>query len=1490
MNRTRRAKHSTRNPRGIVATACAEALESRQLLTALTIAQENALPGTPQSVWDISGGGAGDTSIQGFATDISVNQGQTVNFKIDDKNVAPYHLDIYRMGYYGGLGARKVATITNAQTLDVAQPAPLSDPNTGLVDAGNWSVTASWQVPADATSGIYFAKVIRDDTGGASHIVFVVRNDAGHSDLLFQTSDTTWQAYNNYGGNSLYTGNSVVAPGRAVKVSYNRPFNTRALPAGAGNSSWVFYTEYPMVRFLERNGYDVSYFTGLDSDRNGALIKNHKTFMSVGHDEYWSAGQRTAVEQARDAGVNLAFFSGNESYWKTRWETSIDGSGQAYRTLVTYKESKAQAKIDPAPVWTGAWRDPIVSPPYDGGRPENALSGTAYTVDRGADNVGTPITVSSDYSSLRFWRNTSVATLDPGQTATLGDSVLGYEWDEDLDNGFRPAGLFDLSTTTQNVTQKLQNNTGATAPGVATHALTYYRAASGAHVFSAGTVQWAWGLDAAHDGRATAPDVNLQQATVNVLADLGAQPATLQSGLLAATASTDTTGPTSAISTPAAGATVHTGGIVQVTGTASDTGGGAVAAVEVSTDGGLTWHRATGRNAWTYAWTPSTAGTTVLLSRAVDDSGNIQSTTASRSVKVIGPISFWGNNTTPATPAQNDSGAVELGMKFTSDVAGYITSIRFYKGTGNTGTHVGHLWTATGTLLGSATFANETATGWQQVDFPSPIAINPGTTYVISYFAPAGHYAISGGYFNTTGVDSGTLHAPSSGASGGNGVYVYGSSGGFPTNSFNATNYWVDPVFDVAPIDTLPPTVSVVSPANGSTGAATNAPVTVTFSESMDASTISTSTIQLTGPGGVLVPASVTYNVATHVATLMPTSPLSDAALYTLRVHGGTTAPTVRDDAGNAMATDFTASFTTAAALGAGPFSLWDDTAVPLVPAQNDSSAVELGVKFRSDAAGFITGLRFYKGTGNTGTHVGHLWSSSGQLLASGTFGNETATGWQTLTFTSPVAIDANTTYVASYYAPAGHYAISGSFFNAGLDSGPLHVPSSSASGGNGVYAYGTGGGFPTNSFNATNYWVDVVFNTSVTDNTAPTVVAKSPAAGATGIPTPGNVTATFSERVQASSISFVLTGPGGAVVPATVTYDDASRTVTLDPTADLTGLTTYTATFSGVKDLAGNLLAAPVTWSFTTGIVTHTWTQTSAADFTAGTQGGTVVGTGGDVRLQAATTFNDDFTGTALGSGWASTSWAPFGGGPTSVTVSGGILSVGGAGVFSTASATGATVEGRVSFGAAPFQHFGLATDFTDAPGNYWAVFSTGGTTNTLFARVNVNGATQEVNLGALPAGFHVYDVVPVSGGFQFLVDGALQTTINAVIPASAPLKIGMSAFNGASPMTVDYARLSSYPATGTFTSSVFDAGAVANWLTASWNSTLPAGTSLVVETRSGSTATPDGSWSAWTAVSTSGGSISSPASRYFQYRVRLSTTDPTQTPVFLDFTLTWS
>ena len=501
------------------------------------IVVENCQPGNPASEWDVSG--VGDPSIQGFATNISVNRGGTIGFKVDT-DASNYRLDIYRLGYYGGLGARKVATVLPSASLPQNQPNCLSDATTGLIDCGNWALSGSWAVPANAISGIYVAKVVRTDTNGASHIVFIVRNDSSSADILFQTADTTWQAYNTYGGNSLYTG---LPAGRAYKVSYNRPFTTR----GADNGQdWLFNAEYPMVRWLEANGYHVSYTSGVDSERAGARILNHRMFMSNGHDEYWSAGQRANIEAARNAGVHLAFFSGNEVFWKTRWENSIDGSGTPHRTLVSYKETHANAKIDPTATWTGTWRDPRFSPPADGGRPENALTGQIFTVNDGPGGT-TSIVVPEVYGKMRLWRNTSVSSLAPGASATLPFGTLGYEWDEDLDNGFRPAGLVRLSSTTVNGVSYLQDYGSTYASGNATHTLTLYKAPSGALVFGAGTVQWAWGLDANHDRAGTPADARMRQATVNLFADMGVQPETLQPGLVAAFPSTDSQAPTSTI-------------------------------------------------------------------------------------------------------------------------------------------------------------------------------------------------------------------------------------------------------------------------------------------------------------------------------------------------------------------------------------------------------------------------------------------------------------------------------------------------------------------------------------------------------------------------------------------------------------------------------------------------------------------------------------------------------------------------------------------------------------------------------------------------------------------------------------------------------------------------------------------------------------------------------------------------------------------------------
>ena len=344
-----------------------------------------------------------------------------------------------------------------------------------------------------ATSGLYFAKLVREDAGPpeqASHVFFVVRDDDGHSDLLFQTSDTTWQAYNTYGGNSLYTGSPA---GRAYKVSYNRPINTRTLEP----QSFVFNAEAPdgAVSRAERVRRQLL----LRRRHRSHRIRNPR---SQGLPVGWprrvlvGASSATNVEAARDAGVHLAFFSGNEVFWKTRWENSIDGSGTPRRTLVCYKETHADAKIDPTGTWTGTWRDPRFSPPSDGGRPENALTGTIFAVN-GYESRS--IVVPQPEGRSRFWRNTAAAALAlPTDTLTLPVGTLGYEWDASPDNGFRPAGLMHLSSATYTVPAELKDFGDLYGTGTVTHNLTLYRRGS-ALVFGAGTVQWSWGLDANHD-------------------------------------------------------------------------------------------------------------------------------------------------------------------------------------------------------------------------------------------------------------------------------------------------------------------------------------------------------------------------------------------------------------------------------------------------------------------------------------------------------------------------------------------------------------------------------------------------------------------------------------------------------------------------------------------------------------------------------------------------------------------------------------------------------------------------------------------------------------------------------------------------------------------------------------------------------------------------------------------------------------------------------
>ena len=442
---------------------------------------ENARPG--QSDWVLTN--PADHEIEGYASATSIQRGEPLRLYIHsiDPRVT---VDIYRMGWYGGAGARLVR---GGITLPgIRQPMPTPDPVTGLIEC-NWQVSYTLTTEShernDWLSGVYLAKLTGSPSGKQSYIIFVVREDDRPSDLLFQSSVTTFQAYNNWGGKSTYPSNSRDEQW-ARQVSFNRPYARSQHPqGGSGIGAGEFLTamsihptralstagwEYNMVRWLERNGYDVTYSTDIDTHTQPEFWKGHKAWLSVGHDEYWSADMRRHVEAARDHGVGLGFFSANTCYWQIRLEPS-PLTGEPNRTMVSYKEVALQEDplaLDGDPsndqLITAQWRE---SPVH---RPEYALLGVMY----GTVPIDGDILITHPAHPLFDGVDLPPDHRLPG--------LLGYEIDQAFPDG--PAGLTVLAHSPY-------PRDGHVIYGD----MTLYQAPSGASVFAAGTIQWSWGLD-----------------------------------------------------------------------------------------------------------------------------------------------------------------------------------------------------------------------------------------------------------------------------------------------------------------------------------------------------------------------------------------------------------------------------------------------------------------------------------------------------------------------------------------------------------------------------------------------------------------------------------------------------------------------------------------------------------------------------------------------------------------------------------------------------------------------------------------------------------------------------------------------------------------------------------------------------------------------------------------------------------------------------------
>ncbi len=1566
------------------------------------IADENALPGNPPAEWAISG--AGDEGIQGFATDISVDQGETIEFKIDTES-DDYRIDIYRLGYYAGLGARLVAMVQPSATLPQGQPECIFDNNENarLLDCGNWAVSAAWPVPANATSGIYLARLVREDppfVGDASHIIFVVRDDDGASDILFQTPDTTWQAYNLYsegdlcGGYSLYAG----PDGKANKLSYNRPFTTR----GCVIEDFVFNADYPMVRWLERNGYDVSYSTCIDSDRRGEEILEHQVFVSVGHDEYWSRAQRDAVAAARDAGVHLAFFSGNEVYWKIRWEDSVDGSDTPHRTMVCYKEgtlgeNQCGGQCDPSPdTWTGLWRDGCdFSPPEDGCQPENELSGQISWVGSTA-----AITVPAIYGSLPFWRNTDIATLTPGQTATLGTDTLGYEWDP-----HQPA--YDASAPL------MQLWLSSTTVGGQTHHLSLYQALSGALVFGAGTVQWSWGLDSVHDRGSAAPDVRMQQATVNLLADMGVQPGTLQVDLVPCSPPGPDEDPPSVIAhSPAIDATG-----VPVSTLVTATFNENVAPLTIS----FTLRDSTADLvSVTLAYSSLTRTATLTPVDALEYNEVYTATvsgaedTSANAMAAEVEWSFTTGSPPPPPPDEGPGGPILVVADAINPFGRYFAEILRAEGF--------NYFTVTDISLVTPAVLDE-----YEVVILAEMLLSGGEVTMLTDWVTAGGKLIA---MRPDPQLAGLLGVTPGGGTIAEG-YVLVSTAAPPGQGIVGETIQYHSAADLY---ALAGASSLATLYSNATTPTVNPAVT----------------LRSVGPMGGMA-AAFAYDLARSVVYTRQGNPAwsgterdgvspirSDDQFFPDWINLDKVAIPQADEQQRLLANLilhmaghpwprfwYLPSFHKAAVImtgdqhgccgaTAGRFQIYLDQSPPgcslddwecvrassyIYPGGGMTNAeglawhnlgFELGIHCDTGCAdwtepqlnAFFTGqlatfAAQFPSLPVQNTERGHCvtWSTwAGQPKAKLQHGIRLDTnyyywppGWvqnRPGMFTGsgmPMRFaDLDGTMIDVYQAVTQMTDESGQSYPFTIDSlldqaiGPegyygafcanMHTDSSPHGGSDAIVASAQARGVPVVSGRQMLVWLDgrnastysgldwtgstLSFTVSVgvgatnlrgmvpASGGAGTLASLTRGGGGVAFSTetikgieyaifdadPGDYVAIYAPDLAPPAISNLAAIPdndGTAEVtwttdepadslveygtdPGALVLSASSATLVTSHSVSLSGLLAdtsyyYRVTSADANDNSSTSPAPRATASFTMpGLACAE--DLVAQEFAGGSTGSaTYVSETDDGEVILAPTEGSEFFGVAMPAGWETVPWAGGGG----AVVAGGSVAVDGARINTAALyGPGRSVEFVATFGAANNQHAGFAVDFNAPP---WAMFSTMGSTDTLFARTSAGG---DISLGVGYVGApHRYRVDWGAGSITFFIDGTLVSTHGVAMGASMR-PIASDFIVGGAAISLNWMRMTPYAASGSFTSRVFDAGTTVDWGAATWAWNDGGTGHIDMFTRTGNTPSPDGSWSPFLLVPTSGSDVGA-TSQYLQYRADLSTTDTAQTPALEDVTV---
>jgi PKD repeat protein len=691
----------------------------------IPVVQENNCSGTGSDGWRLV---EYDPDVAGFTTKTSFNLGESVPIKLGRQSTgdaSSVRLDVYRMGYYGNTGGRLIsaASSTSVSVNNLFSNCGSTNATTGLKSCAGWATSFTIPGATLPASGVYTV-MLTTPSGLQNTITFTVRDDSRNptSEILFVVPRASYEAYNDWGGKSLYFDTAggektIAGTPRAVKVSFSRPMNDPRI----GNR--FVGVDFYMVQWLEKQGYDVSYTDDISISQNPAQLLGHDIDMVSGHSEYWSLEQMNGFLAARNAGVNIASFSGNTAYWKVRYEDN----GQ---TLVCYKTVEGSGSVGSGEDGANDWgpdgllgtaddalgKDQIAgtaddkpqnstttfrdngAPPGDpnapeGGRvgpdmPENQLLGNMY---QGAElQAGSfPLQIPAanpqgQYAGDRIWRNTGIST---GGTTTIGDHLVGWEWDtiptQPQYLSRQPAGVKPLTNSTiplSNGVDWLQDEgriyAKTPAPGMcACGQAVKYTAPSGALVFASGTNDWAHGL-------APSPDSRIIQATYNILSDMKAQPGTPTEVTLDPPSGPQP--PTASFSvTPNPAQANQT---VTFDASASSDLDGGIAKYEWDFDGNGTYETNAGSNPVTTHSYPTTGVFTVRL-RVTDEQGATANTNRavsidnsgtgsypSRVLGTTGLVSYWrmgdssgttltdtfgnSNATTAGSPTLNAPGAI----------------------------------------------------------------------------------------------------------------------------------------------------------------------------------------------------------------------------------------------------------------------------------------------------------------------------------------------------------------------------------------------------------------------------------------------------------------------------------------------------------------------------------------------------------------------------------------------------------------------------------------------------------------------------------------------------------------------------------------------------------------------------------------------------------------------------------------------------------------